>query len=38
MIEGTESYGAPDGGWQPDRMNPNLQGCWDGSAWTATRR
>ena len=41
MTEGTESYGTPSDkteGWQPDRMNPNLQRYWDGSAWTATRR
>ena len=25
-------------GWQPDRVNPNLQRYWDGSEWTAMRR
>jgi hypothetical protein len=25
-------------GWQPDRINPNLQRYWDGSEWTAARR
>jgi hypothetical protein len=41
MIEAAESSRTPSDkteGWQPDRMNPNLQRYWDGSTWTATRR
>jgi uncharacterized membrane protein len=30
--------GDRDLGWEPDRLNPNLQRYWDGSDWTAARR
>ena len=41
MIEGSGSNRAPSDrgpGWEPDRLNPNLQRYWDGSGWTAARR
>jgi hypothetical protein len=28
----------PEPGWYPDRITPNLQKYWDGSAWIAQRR